>query len=292
MTRASSPLSVPAEAALAYGGRGWSVFPLAPRDKTPLTSNGFKAATADPMQLIEWWTKWPTANIGLATGIDFDVLDLDGEEGRQAFLAYLAEKGASGFVHSGPVSQTGKGWHLLFQRTGEGNRANMLPKVDFRGIGGYIVAPPSLHPLGHHYRWLPGRDENAPLPPPPPWLKQLLARERENPNRVDATIRRVANPYATPGTTAERLLGTANITLTRPDILEVASQLNLYVQRSGSDWMARCPFHHGYAKAQVHEGTPAMQLDTEKNNFYCHVCRAYGDSFDLKAHRDMNGQTF
>ncbi len=55
--------------ALNISRRGWHVFPLKPLDKTPLTPNGYKNATTDTTQIIEWMKKYPTANIGVATEV-------------------------------------------------------------------------------------------------------------------------------------------------------------------------------------------------------------------------------
>ena len=56
-------------AALEYAARGWPVFPLVPRGKTPLTAHGFKDATTDEAQIRIWWTETPDANIGTPTGL-------------------------------------------------------------------------------------------------------------------------------------------------------------------------------------------------------------------------------
>src|SRR5690606_27990189 len=52
------------------------------------------------------------------------------------------------------------------------NSAGKLgPKIDVRGDGGYIVAPPSVHARGHRYRWDlangMGPRECPPVPLPP-----------------------------------------------------------------------------------------------------------------------------
>ena len=56
------------EAALRYAEKGLAVFPVIPKDKKPLTENGFKNATTDKSKIEEWWTIHPDANIGVATG--------------------------------------------------------------------------------------------------------------------------------------------------------------------------------------------------------------------------------
>jgi hypothetical protein len=68
--------------------------------------------------------------------------------------------------------------------TGLGDRAGILPGFDFRGRGGYVVGPPSVHPGGHRYRWINRLLEE--LAPAPGWLIQLLVPERrpERPKTV------------------------------------------------------------------------------------------------------------
>ena len=159
-------------AALQYAGRGWRVFPLVPQGKRPLTESGFKDATTEDTRIITWWERWPSANVGLATGGPFDVLDLDGDEGRENF-----KREVPGYVHRGPVVQTGRGYHLYFQSGAGRNSSNRIPKVDFRGDGGYVVAPPSVHETGTPYTWMEGRGPNLPLPPPPEWLGRIARPE-------------------------------------------------------------------------------------------------------------------
>src|SRR4051812_46368242 len=70
-----------ANAALWYAEHGWPIFPLRPHGKTPLTAHGFKDATTDTGTVRDWWTATPDANIGVATGVLFDVIDVDGPDG-------------------------------------------------------------------------------------------------------------------------------------------------------------------------------------------------------------------
>jgi len=151
-------------AALYYASLGWPVFPLAVRDKVPLLrgGNGCKDATTDADKITGWWTQYPDANIGLATGGEAGlyVVDVDGETGEEALARY-------GPLPVVPQSSTGKGRHLLFHYPNGGNTAGKLgPKLDTRGTGGYIVAPPSIHPSKRPYQWVvpPHKAALQPLP--------------------------------------------------------------------------------------------------------------------------------
>jgi Bifunctional DNA primase/polymerase, N-terminal len=140
--------------------------------KHPLVRHGVKDATTDAGQLERWWHRWPQANVGLATGVVFDALDIDGAAG----LAALQELAATvGLRLEGPLVATGGGgWHSWFAATGLGNRPPRgLPDVDWRGRGGCVLAPPSRHASGQAYRWLRPPDQ-APLPEVPTALRALL----------------------------------------------------------------------------------------------------------------------
>lgn len=170
--------------ALAYAARGWPVFPLRPREKVPLIAkaaggNGVHDATTDPERMRAWWTPHPTANIGLAAGAAFWVLDID-------YAGFLAEEpdGADTITalqrRFGRLPPTvrqytgGMGWQLFFRPDPRiRNGVRVLPGLDTRSTGGYVVAPPSMHPSGRHYRWLAGPDE-AELAAAPAWLVRLL----------------------------------------------------------------------------------------------------------------------
>jgi hypothetical protein len=53
-----------------------------------LVPHGVKDATCNRARIMAWWTRYPQANIGLATGHTFDVLDVDGPEGEQAIRTW------------------------------------------------------------------------------------------------------------------------------------------------------------------------------------------------------------
>ena len=152
------------ESALAIAAAGWPVLPLhtpvdgacdcckpacASPGKHPWTKNGLLDATTGADQIRSWWSIWPHANIGIAVPSGFVAVDVDGPEGIEALRArgYALPETAT--------VETGRGHHYLY-RTAEriGPKTALLPKVDLRGPGSYLVAPPSLHCSGRRYRWL------------------------------------------------------------------------------------------------------------------------------------------
>jgi hypothetical protein len=155
------------------------VLALCPRDKRPLFPwEPFQHEAASEAIVRHWFERWPDANLGIVTGAvsGLVVLDVDPAHGGAESLAALE-------AEHDPLPPTieavtgGGGWHLYFRHPGGElrNRAGLRPGLDLRGDGGYIVAPPSIHPNGQPYRWrsghAPGEMEPARLPP---WLVGLV----------------------------------------------------------------------------------------------------------------------
>lgn len=151
-----------AEAARWYGSIGLHVFPLSARSKVPRKgSHGLDDATSDAMQIAQWWGTDPTANIGIATGHLVDVLDIDGVMGELSLAHFIGRDGDDATTATskllrdviGIVSTPRPGGrHFYFPARGMTNRAKLLDGVDVRGIGGYVVAPPSSTDVGS-YSW-------------------------------------------------------------------------------------------------------------------------------------------
>jgi len=172
-------------AALAYARHGIPVLPVHTPDpsggcscdkgvrcdrpgKHPRLRHGLTEATTDPRLIEVWWSRWPEANVGLRTGIAMDVADIDSAEGWHGLTLLLG-----GELPPGPRVRTGGGgWHLWFRPMGFGNRVGLLPGLDWRGVGGYVVAPPSRHVRGDDYRWV--RRPAEPLPVGPAALRDLI----------------------------------------------------------------------------------------------------------------------
>lgn len=149
--------------ALMYAGLGFAVFPLRPRDKRPATENGFKAATTDRQRIAGWWDKYPDCNIGIATGqvsgglvvVDLDIDEDKGINGYETLKRWQKEHGE---LPDTWQSITGRGgYHLFFKDSAKNkSRTSLYEGIDIRADGGYIVAPPSIHPNGNRYEWEQG----------------------------------------------------------------------------------------------------------------------------------------
>ncbi len=163
----------------------FSVFPLLPRSKKPVGSwKEYQTALATTAQCVAWETayRYNPYNIGIATGSVSGcfVLDVDGEQGREMLAKLIAEHGD--LPHT-PTARTGRGQHYYFRfpagydvrnLAGRSVHGEVLPGIDNRGNGGYVVAPPSIHPNGSVYEWIVS-PWDAPLAEAPLWLLELVA---------------------------------------------------------------------------------------------------------------------
>jgi len=170
--------------ALWYAEHGIPTFPLRPGTKVPYRgSHGVDDATTDTLQVWEWWQLRPTANIGLATGHRFDVIDVDGPQGnatlaREGLAAcqctdyrddppcpvhdpaspdFNPYRGIEGLLGVVSTPRPG-GRHLYVAPRAWPNGAGMgeAGGIDYRGLGGYVVAPPSWSDGAHPglYVWV------------------------------------------------------------------------------------------------------------------------------------------
>lgn len=183
----------PGAAALLYAQQGWRALPIYELQdghcacgqdacespgKHPRTPHGVHDATTNPAVIREWWDRWRQANVGIATGEDLLVVDIDPRHGGDLSLEELRRR-------YGPLPETvgassgGGGNHLYLSTDGTTPRGastlDGLAGIDVKAAGGYIVAPPSVHISGRRYQWLPGQSLwERPLAPAPAWLLSLL----------------------------------------------------------------------------------------------------------------------
>lgn len=152
--------------AIDYLNRGFSIMPLS-KDKRPLLKTWKQFQTTHPSNTIVkyWWTQSPDANVGIITGrlSNLTVIDVDGNKGGFESLKKLG-------ISSQFVVVTGNGLHLYFQfnekmKTWKEKWKKELPGLDVRSEGGYVMAPPSIHPNGRRYLWKGINIVNYPILP-------------------------------------------------------------------------------------------------------------------------------
>jgi hypothetical protein len=194
-------LTNPLTAALDYARRGWFVFPIyevqdhvcacaagatcANAGKHPRTAHGLREATTDEKRIRAWWASWPSANIAVATEqSNLLVVDVDPKHGGDETLFWLErEHGEFQTLFS---LTGGGGTHHFFRAADDvqiASRTNAFgskyPGIDVRGVGGYVVVPPSTHVSGQHYAWeISSPSEPAPLPQ---WLLDMLQAREHRP---------------------------------------------------------------------------------------------------------------
>jgi hypothetical protein len=170
-----------------------------------LVRHGSKDATTDEATIRAWWSKFPDANIAIATGKQSGlvVVDIDGPDG-EASLAELEK------LH-GPIPRTaqvgtarGRHLHLAYPERVERIKSSsrQREKIDIRGDGGYVLAPPSKHHSGKSYEFL---DIGAPLAVCPNWLVGFANGSSVGPNNYSIAGARPAGKGPSRSTLAHDL---------------------------------------------------------------------------------------
>ena len=166
-----------ARAAFRLAMRGLHVFPLTPGTKVPMKgTHGCRNASRDLNLVRAWWAKWPSANIGIATGCASGVwaLDVDPRHGGAVALAALeSEHGA--LPPTITASTPRGGTHYYWQWPTDGpeirnSTSRVGDGLDVLAEGGGVVAPPSVRALGGRYAWCCA---GATLAAAPDWLVNL-----------------------------------------------------------------------------------------------------------------------
>ena len=160
--------------ALEYGERGLFILPVwepvngicacpagascKSPGKHPRTPDGQHDATCDAATIRDWWTRWPTANVGLAlkpSGLI--ALDVDTTEGHATLEALNIGETARQRSGSGNL-------HVIAKQPGFEIRGS-YKGITLRG-NNYIVVAPSVHKSGGIYKWItpPWRCEPITLP--------------------------------------------------------------------------------------------------------------------------------
>ncbi len=166
-------------AALSYAARGWSVIPVEAGGKRPLVPwLEFQQRVATNEEIASWFGRWREANVGIVTGqvSRLLVVDVDPQHGGAESLAAM-ERAQGALPRTLEVHTGGGGRHLYFAYPSVRlhNRVGIRPGIDLRCEGGYVVAPPSVHPSGARYRWALGQGPgDLPVAQLPDWFLEAM----------------------------------------------------------------------------------------------------------------------
>ena len=174
--------------ATSYGAVGWHCFPLVPGGKRPLY-RGWQRAAATERGVLEHMFRDVARNVGIVTGVTFDVFDIEAAH-LPALAASMRANGHS--LPLTPVAVTGRGGlHVFTALTGAaGTRRLYLDGVhvgELKSAGGFIVAAPSVTERQYAWKFAPAGMAVAAAPD---WLLALVA---PKPAFADRPVRRAQN---------------------------------------------------------------------------------------------------
>jgi len=136
-----------------YVARGWSVLPLCGKIST-IPWQEFQARRPSPLELSNWFleSRTPPTGVGIVTGRISRLVVVDCDTHAEAAFWN------SHYPASPIITETGAGGsHFYYAYPTESSARNRVKvlgrRIDVRGEGGYVVAPPSLHRSGKRYAW-------------------------------------------------------------------------------------------------------------------------------------------
>lgn len=148
------------KAACDYCDLGWSILPLQARSKVPVAGSGVSQACDDWEDACFFWMNNPDCNVGVATGAasgGIVVVDVDQneEKGKYGADSLFDWEQANGKLPETVCADSGSGGKHYYFRTPTRLTCKQSPTlcIDVKGEGGYVVAPPSVHPCGALYEW-------------------------------------------------------------------------------------------------------------------------------------------
>ena len=235
---------------------GIAIIPLAPRSKSPLVRwRDYQSRLPTDTELQRWFYPNNSRNVAAVCGWKgLTVLDFDDPRQYGAWIAWSAITGgvARRVASATYRVRTARGMHvyLLVGDTPRCGKVDEPISVDIKGIGGYVLIPPSVHPSGARYEAV---DNSAPIMEIDT-LTEVLPNAPDPPKpRPAPTVQVAAASNLWPLTPVEQIKESVPILSFFPD-----------AQQTGSHWyIARCPLHDDH--------DPSMWIDTSRGICGCYV---------------------
>ena len=153
------------EAALKYLDMGFSVIPVGKSKKPIIQWKEFQDRYATEQEVKKWFKAYPKMDIGIVTGKISKIVVIDVEVG-----------GETDSLPPGVIAKSGGGgfhFYYLYPNQHVNNAVRIRDRMDIRGDGGFVVAPPSSHPSGGQYEWV-ASPFHADLTELPIWVMKEL----------------------------------------------------------------------------------------------------------------------
>ena len=144
--------------AIFYHNNKLSIIPIIYKDKKPAIAWKEYQNKHPTLEEIKKWFSESQRNIAIVCGQvsgNLMVLDFDSNEMFQEFLIDIAEhEDLINAIKNTWVVETGKGIHIYFRCPEPPVTKSFRDlKIDIRGEGSYVLAPPSVHPSGKQYKF-------------------------------------------------------------------------------------------------------------------------------------------
>jgi len=255
------------ETAQSWLAEGIAVFPCLSRSKSPAVDrwNPYRERLPRDAELRAWFAH-DGYNLAVVCGWQgLVVVDFDSAWAYSRWLAGLETRQFRAAMQTYQVA-TARGVHLYYLVDVPTEPAK-LPGVDVKAAGGYVLAPPSIHPSGHVYA-ATGTPEH---------LAHLARIEDVLPEYARAPLRAAshaapdiwAEAWTPPPLVANGALERVKARWSTADLLPGAPRNNGH-----RTWKALCPIHN--------ETTPSLVVYPD-GHFKCYGCEAHGDVVDLYA---------
>jgi AAA domain/Bifunctional DNA primase/polymerase, N-terminal len=258
--------------ALRYAQDGIPVFPCVPDgtyekngkpSKRPACKNGHLDATVDPEQIDAWW-KIEDYNLGMCPNdAGWCVVDIDPgglENWKNLCLQHGDQKTAR-------VRTPRQGFHFYYRGSLPPTSGKLAPGIDTRGIGSYVLVPPSVVG-GTPYKW-EGNDETLELPA---WIREAVAQRSEpvlaaNSGDLDqpadiARAKSILDAYVSSGDVAREGSGGDHRTYRLAgEIISLGTTPETALDLIEEIWNPHClpPWPHDELRAKVNNASAYMQ---------------------------------
>ncbi len=245
--------------AMEWRDNGYSVVPIEHGGKRPLVKWSSYANEPAPIRdIIRWFRN--DLNIAVLCGgkNNLAVVDFDTQDGYYKALSRIDER-LCGIINRTYKVKTGRGVHAYFNIETR-SRKNVDMKIDVKGSGGYVIAPPSLHPSGRRYEAMPGSCISQIQPITSEELCALACLDKDEPEQVVEHNDSCSSFDITPDEFG--FVDDFSHVLSHVSILRVALRLTPMFQKTSRYWMGVCPVHK--------DTSPSFWVDTELGIAKCY----------------------